>query len=191
MKSLRAPHRLPILFVVAALLLCASSASAQEGRDGAESPAHAGFWLSGGIGAGTTDSDSDEDSGPAGYIRMGGTPSDRVLLGGELIGMTREIGGVDVSQGNATFSVLFYPSAPGGFFVKAGAGVASATVSSEVPGGTLTSDESGFGFTLGGGYDIRLGSNLYLTPNLDLLFQSFDEFADSNLFLLTVGLGFH
>ena len=156
-----------------------------------DTAAHSGFWLSGGLGAGTTDSDTDEDTGPAGYLRMGGTTSERVLLGGEAVGMSRDVGGATISQGNATFSAFYYPSSPGGFFAKAGVGFASATVSEDIGPGTFTTDESGFGLTFGAGYDVKIGGNLYLTPNLDVLVQSFDEFADSNLFLLTLGIGFH
>ncbi|MFW6083778.1 MAG: hypothetical protein ACODAA_01025 [Gemmatimonadota bacterium] len=153
---------------------------------------HSGFWLTGGLGVGVTDEGSSgDDAGPAFYLRMGGTPSERVLLGGEAIGFTRDVGGADVTLGNATFSVLYYPASPGGMFVKAGAGFASATVSTDVAGGTFTSDDQGFGLTFGGGYDVRIGENLYLTPNVDVMIQSFDEFADANSFLFTLGIGFH
>ena len=152
---------------------------------------HSGFWLGGGLGVGLTDEAAGDDAGPAGYLRMGGTPSDRVLLGGEVIGLSRDVGDATVSQANTTFSVLYYPSSPGGLFAKAGVGFASAVVSTDVAGGTFTSDESGFGLTFGAGYDVRIGRNLYLTPNLDVLVQTFDEFADSNLFLFTLGIGFH
>lgn len=175
--------------VLAAVLLTAMPVLAQ----GNDTAPHAGFWLSGGFGAGFTDTDNEEsDSGPAGYLRMGGTPSDRLSLGGEIIGVNRDVDGVDVSQGNATLTALYYPHSPGGLFVKGGLGFATATVSAELPGGaTLTDDESGFGLTFGAGYDIRLGRNFFLTPNLDVLIQSYNEFADSNILLLTLGLGFH
>ena len=172
--------------LTAALLLGISSMAAAQ-----DTAPHSGFWLSGGIGVGTTDSDTDDDTGPAGYLRMGGTTSERVLLGGEFVGMSRDVGGATISQGNATFSAFYYPASPGGFFAKAGLGFASATVSEDIGPGTFTTDESGFGMTLGAGYDIRIGRNLFLTPNLDILIQSFNEFADSNLFLLTLGIGFH
>lgn len=176
------------------LLVVSSSGLAQQPRHArhARTAPHSGFWLNGGLGVGVTDEDvAGDNAGPAFYLRMGGTPSDRVLLGGEVIGFARSVGDTDVSLGNATFSVLFYPNSPGRFFVKGGVGWASAIVSTEVGSGTFTSDEQGFGLTFGGGYDIRIGRNLYLTPNVDVLVQSFDEFADSNVFLFTLGIGFH
>lgn len=175
-----------IAFAATLLLMSSSGLAAQE------TAPHSGFWLSGGLGGGITDGDSaGDDGGPAAYLRLGGTTSDRVLLGGEIIGLSRDVGDATVSQGNSTFSVLYYPASPGGFFAKAGVGFASAVVSTDVGGGTFTSDESGLGLTFGAGYDVRIGGNLYLTPNLDILVQSFDEFADSNLFLFTLGIGFH
>ena len=176
---------------LAAVLLTAMPVFAQ----GNDTAPHSGFWLNGGLGAGFTDTgtlDDETDSGPAAYLRMGGTPSDKLSLGGEFIGVARDVDGVDVSQGNATLTALYYPTSPGGLFVKAGLGFANFTVSAELPGGaTITDDESGFGLTFGAGYDVRLGRNFFLTPNLDILVQSFEEFADSNVLLLTLGLGFH
>lgn len=177
--------RRTMAFAATLLLMSGSGLVAQD------TAPHSGFWLSGGLGGGTTDTDSDDDSGPAAYLRMGGTPSDRVLLGGEIIGMSRDVGGSTVSQANTTFSVLYYPSSPGGFFAKAGAGFATAVVSTDVVGGTFETDESGVGLTFGAGYDVRIGGNLYLTPNVDILVQTFDDFADSNLFLFSLGIGFH
>ena len=87
--------------------------------------------------------------------------------------------------------MLYYPASPGGFFAKGGIGFAYATVSEDVGPGTFTADEQGFGLTFGAGWDFRIGGNLWLTPNVDVLVQSFDEFADSNLFLFSLGIGFH
>lgn len=170
------------------LLPLITTASALAGQ---ERPAHSGFWLSGGLGVGLNDDGPGDDAGGAGYIRLGGTPSERILLGGEFIGMSRDVRGTQVSNGNATFTALYYPAAPGGLFAKAGVGFASLVVTDELLGGTFTTDEQGFGITLGAGYDMRIGRNLYLTPNVDVLLQTFDDFADSTVLLFTLGIGFH
>lgn len=181
-----------ILALMVAFLLVGSSTGLAQHRRPARTAPHSGFWLNGGLGAGVTDEEAPgDDVGPAFYLRMGGTPSDKVSLGGEVIGFTRKIGDTDVSLGNATFSVLYYPSSPGGFFAKAGAGFASVVVSTDVGSGTFSADDQGFGLTFGAGWDLRLGRNLFLTPNVDVLVQSFDEFADTNSFLFTLGIGFH
>ena len=157
---------------------------------------HSGLWLSGGLGGGSTDNDegnltSDDDSGPAGYFRLGGTVSQHVMLGGEVIGMTFDRDGADVSFANATFTVIYDPALPGGFFAKGGIGFASVMTSLDIGGGTFTTDDEGFGVTLGAGYDIRIGGNLYLTPNVDFLLQSYGDGRDASMALFTVGLGMY
>jgi len=175
---------------LAAVLLLAPTTAAPALAQHRHRPAgeHSGVWLSGGLGGGTT---SDDQGGAAGYFRLGGTTSRNVLLGGEVIGLSYDEGDARVSFGNATFDVLYYPAPAGGFFAKGGIGFASVTVSEDVGGGTFTSDDQGLGLTLGVGYDIKIGSNLYLTPNVDLLHQRFDEDRNATLWLFTLGIGMH
>lgn len=175
---------------VLSIVLLLAGAAAANAQPVTTAP-HSGFWLSGGIGVGTSDTDVGDDAGPAGYLRLGGTLSEHFLLGGEVIGFGRDAGSADISQGNATAVLLYYPSSPGGLFAKAGVGFASVSVSQSVGGGIFTADDQGFGLTLGGGFDLRLGRNLFLTPNVDVLLQSFDDFADASVFLFTLGIGFH
>lgn len=154
---------------------------------------HRGFWIGFGLGGGwnTTENVSAEAQvGGAGYVRLGGTPSERFLIGGEVNVWAREDGNVTLSQGNATFSVLFYPSRNGGFFVKGGIGGARAQYALTTGSVTTTIAEGGFGTTLGLGYDFRLGRNFYITPNADLLFQEIDN-VEYTLLLFTVGVMWH
>jgi hypothetical protein len=161
----------------------------QEGPgSGSEEHRHRGFWLSGGLGPGV---DDEGEAGAAIYFRLGGTPGSRILLGGEFLGMAREEDDVTLGRGNASFVALFYPGRSGGFFLKAGVGFATVEASTEVgDGATLSVSEEGVGGVLGVGGDVRLGSNLYLTPNADLALQSFDGEVEP-LFLFTVGLTMH
>ena len=86
---------------------------------------------------------------------------------------------------------MFVPSEAGGFYVKGGLGGANVEV--EASGEKVT--EKGVGTTLGLGYDVRLGRNLYLTPNIDWLIQTFEnnvgETTSNSLFLVTIGLTWH
>ena len=142
--------------------------------------------------------------GGAFHLRLGGTPSPNVLIGAEFVGWNRvcrsfvfacKEGGITVGRGNVTFSVLLFPSRTGGFYVKGGIGGSSATIVTNVLGANVSAKKDGFGATVGTGIDIRLGSNLYLTPGLDWLFQAFDagqNLASTNtLFLITLGLTWH
>ena len=159
---------------------------------------HDGFWIGFGIGGGVNASaNNDERGGGALSLRLGGTLSQKFLIGGELSVWGRQedtiLGdnSLTVTRSNATFTTMFFPSEAGGFYVKAGIG--GANVEAEAAGVKVT--EKGMGTTLGLGYDIRLGRNLYLTPNLDWLIQTFEndvgETTSNSLFLVTIGLTWH
>ena len=158
---------------------------------------HEGFWISFGLGGGRNynrNLDGGDLDGGAGYIRMGGTPSEQVLIGGEIIGWTREENGGTLSRGNVTFTIQFYPVRGSEFFIKGGIGGSSLQVSSSFGGTTVTSSENGAGETVGIGYDIRLGRNIYLTPNWDFLFQQVSSggvTTHNTISLLTIGLTWH
>ena len=176
------------------LLVAVGPAQAQEGREEANS--RSGFWLSLGAGSGwniTDAPDIDEDPmGVAAYVRLGGTVSQQVLLSGEVIGRQVTQGDTTVARFNVTLSVLIFPSRTGGFFIKGGIGI-----SSEESAGALLSSNQGLGLTAGAGYDWRVKGNLYVTPNIDWLMQSFPSTAGAGLWttqrllLVTVGLTWH
>ncbi len=169
-------------WLIAAALLTAGSAPALA-------QGHEGFWIGFGLGGGATGG-SNAQGGAAAYLRMGGTPTDLLLVGGELIGWGRTENNVTVSQGNAAADILFYPSLNRGFFLKAGLGFATATTSATSGNLTLTSTENGLGTTLGAGFDLKLGRNIYLTPNFDALIQVIGGNTET-LYLFTLGLTWH
>lgn len=171
------------------LTLNAAEAQDQGRRDG--------FWIGFGLGAGWNTSeglDDDRRIGGAAYLRLGGTPSPNVLLGGETIGWGRTEDDVTLTRGNATFTAMFYPSTTGGFYLKGGIGVSSVTVATEVGNTTVSTSEAGFGSTVGVGVDIPLG-RVSLTPAADWLFQAFDAgqniSSTNTLLLLTLGLAWY
>jgi len=179
-------------FLAALVLLTSWTASAQRLQR------HDGFWIGFGLGGGWNTSEGLDDArrgGFAGYFRLGGSPSQKVLLGGEAIAWGRSENGVAVSRGNATFSIMFFPSRNGGFFLKGGVGGANVTVAASGFGVTVTDSQQGFGSTFGLGFDVRLGRNIYLTPNVDFLFQAFDagggQTSTNTLTLINLGLTWH
>lgn len=188
-----------ILAVAVTFTLAAPSALAQD-RGPRE---HRGFWIGFGFGGGWNVSeglDGESLAGGAAFLRMGGTLSQQILIGGEVIGWGREIDGADLGRGNATFTVMYYPSINGGLYVKGGVGFAELTNVSEIRVAgiqvtTVTTSKGGFGTTLGVGYDIRLARNFYLSPTVDWLFQVFEETpsgtSTNNIILLTVGATWH
>jgi hypothetical protein len=119
--------------------------------------------------------------GGAAYLRVGGTPTKRVLFGGEVITWFRDA----ATRTNVTATALLYPfyettGVPGhDLFFKGGFGVAATS-------GT----DAGVGMTFGSGYDFRLSSNFYVTPNVDYLVMFLGGRTDTTI-LFTLGLGFH
>ena len=181
-----------IICISAALLTLASTTTiAQEGHP------HRGFWIGFGIGGGSAKDGDSEDAlgGAAGYVRLGGTLSQKWLIGGEAIGWGRSEDNISYGRSNTTFTALFYPSQKGGFYLKGGVGFSYAKISSDILGPSVSVDKGGVGTTLGVGWDIRLGSNIFLTPNVDWLFQSIEVSEggslNTNLFLITLGLIWH
>jgi hypothetical protein len=186
-----------VMLTIGALALLAAPAPGQGGHS------HRGFWIAFGLGGGanvTEGLDQARLGGGAGFFRIGGTPSQRWLVGFEGLGWGRGRGDDVVSRGNGTFTVMFFPSEDGGGFLKGGAGGASLSLVRVEGNTTSTTTYSGFGLTLGAGYDLRLGRNLYLTPNVDWLLQVFDPETDpilgpipdtNSILTLTIGLTWH
>lgn len=147
---------------------------------------HRGFWLGFGFGGGWERFDFDlgnRGRGGAAYLRMGGTVNPHVLFGGEALAWFRaDRFGEDIERVNVTASALLYPGSRGGWFLKAGGGVATSN--------RFGAEQTGIGTTFGTGYDLRLGGNFFVTPNVDLMVQFFDEATTASL-LFTLGVIWH
>jgi hypothetical protein len=125
--------------------------------------ARRGFWFNGGLGYGSLGCEdcSGREGGLSGGLAIGGSVSQKVLLGAGSSGWTRSEGGVTLTVGTLVALIRFYPSATGGFFLLGGLGLG--TIHADIDG--LGSDsETGAGALLGLGYDIRVGDNVSLTP---------------------------
>lgn len=160
---------------------------------------HKGLWGGFGLGPGINGTEYNI-WGVQSYGRIGGTLSQQVLLGGESAGWFGSENGYDLYRGNVSGIVLFYPSAKGGLFLKGGVGFSYLTTSYNhfVPGTITyigTESSSGFGTTAGLGFDLRLGRNIYLVPELDWFLQSSGSNLVSastvNVFAFTLGLVWH
>ena len=161
-----------LTLLLAGLALTAGQAVAQRPPD-----THRGAWFSGGLGGGLMEG----VRGGAVYLRVGGTPTERALFGGEVITWFRDA----ASRTSVAATALLYPfyersGVPGhDLFFKGSFGVAA-----------TSGDDTGVGITLGSGYDFRLGSNFYVPPNVDFLIQFLGERTDTTI-LFTLGLGLH
>ncbi|PYO95988.1 MAG: hypothetical protein DMD62_00135 [Gemmatimonadetes bacterium] len=196
-----------MLFRNRVVLMTGMTFALVAGTVAAQAPAdiheHRGFWIGFGLGGGVNLSeglDGERLGGGAGYLRLGGTVSQRVLLGFDGIFWGRDENGNSIARGNSSFAMLFYPSGRGGGFLKGGLGWSNIARVTTSGNSTTTTTKSGFGLTLGTGWDVRLGHNLYLTPNLDFLFQAFSSEVDpvlgeipgtNTILLFTLGLTWH
>ena len=180
-------------------LLCGSTARAQsypQTRDG--------FTISFGVGVGsagvTCDGcDTDRETAPALYLRLGGAVRPNLILGGEVNGWSKTVEDsgdeAEVTVATVNFIAQWYPQPTGGFFVDGGLGVGSMNVKVRVPGiATISDKTTGLGYQVGAGYDIRLTRNFSLTPYATFFgtaggkVESTDDKIDANV--AQVGLGF-
>jgi hypothetical protein len=146
-------------------LALAAAAAMPAAAQGGRPQTREGYWISFGLGAGSAGIDcsvcpDDRENGATLYLRMGGTPSPRLLIGGELNGWGKEENDVEMSVGSLMGVVQFYPAATGGFFLTGGLGFLGMVL--EDP--TDEVESNGFGVQVGAGYDIRLGRRFSLSP---------------------------
>ena len=132
-----------------------------------------GFWIGFGIGYGslhaTCDNCSDSTVGSvSGRLRLGGTLRPNLLLGGDIVGWSKDEGTLTDYAGGTSAAVYWYPMETGGFFLKGGAGFSYFSES----GGGVASSGTGFGFIVGAGYDVRVGRNISITPVGNFLWGS-------------------
>ncbi|HET9984512.1 MAG TPA: hypothetical protein VFQ38_13020 [Longimicrobiales bacterium] len=176
-------HLLRYAAVLAALVMFPGYLAAQKPQT------REGFWFSGGLGYGSLgcqDCDSRE-GGLSGGLSLGGTLSDRVLLGVGTTGWTKSEDGATLTAGTLAATIRFYPSSTGGFFLLGGLGFG--TVNLKVSG--LGSDsQTGAGAVLGLGYDIRVGRMVSLTPYWNGVGISYSG-GDANFGQLGVAVTLH
>ena len=169
-------------FVQAVTLLAvlSTSTSAQANPQTRE-----GFFISFGFGAGSLGCEDcdNRENGVNFFLRMGGTLSQRLLIGGEVNGWTKSEDNTTLTVSNVGPVLLFYPNAQGGFFLKGGLGLATTELESRL--GRIK--ENGVGLTLGLGYDARVGRQFALTPYFDILTSSYDGGSFNQV---AFGLGF-
>jgi len=178
--------------------LAASAASAQHPQT------RKGFWIGFGFGYGSADAscdtflgsqcgDADRQGGVTAFLKLGGTLSPNLLLGGAVNAWSKEDQGTTETLGNVTASLFYYPAPASGFFLTGGLGFSSYRASN---GGTI--DGNGWGFTTGLGYDIRVGRNISLTPNLNFVYGGVGDIEGGaitgwkqNIFDFGLGITFH
>lgn len=205
--------RKPTMFAISALALAISvtSASAQSmssstgptpARSSEAVSGRSGFFIGGGLGAGSAGlacdgCGSDRSNGLSGYFRIGGTVNPHIRLGFESNGWLKTENGVDEQVAFWTGALYLYPSLHNNFWLKGGAGLATARE-------TAGSDElksDGAAVSVGAGYDWAVGGGSFvIVPFAGYLRQlsgkaTFDGSdtgvsANANIFQFGLGLGY-
>ena len=148
-----------VVVLVAALGAMAGTAWAQYPQR------HDGFWLGFGLGYGSAGATCDgcnrvsNQGGVTGFLKLGGAPSRSLLIGAAINGWAHSDNSATESMANITASLYLYPQRRSGFFVTGGLGFSSYHIKS-----TPSWDGTGWGFTAGAGYDLRVGRDVSLTP---------------------------
>ena len=136
-----------------------------------------GFWFSGGLGWGTADCEAcvnDRVGGAAAVLALGGTLSQKLLLGASLNGWFKQEGDVTLALGATTAALRFYPARNAGLFLLGGLGVSSRAIKTDVGNVSVTVSDNGTAALLGAGYDLRVARNLSLTPFANVIGVDFD-----------------
>jgi hypothetical protein len=136
-----------------------------------------GFWLAVGVGAGGESNDLIAGSGYSGLsyqptfsLRLGGTVSPHLRLGGEVLSWINDEGNAVESLSSALFVAQLYPLEQAGLYVKAGVGLGRNAVNFD---DGFNIGDTGFAGLVGAGYELRLGHRIFLNPAVDLVGQTY------------------
>jgi hypothetical protein len=167
-------------------LLAASRVFAQD------TPVRQGFWFNIGLGYGSLGCQDcgDREGGASGGLALGGTVSQKVLLGVSSNVWTKSQDGVTLTAAAVTAAIRFYPSSTGRFFFLAGLGVGSVDLRFATGNVSVSASQTGGGALLGLGYDIRVGNNASLTPFWNGVGISYSD-GDANFGQIGLGLTIH
>jgi hypothetical protein len=183
-----------------ALLGLASSAAAGHPQE------RQGFWIGLGGGYGSADASCDECEGGdregsfTGFVKLGGTLNERVLLGVETNGWIKEESGATLILGSLTGTVTFYPQASSGFFLKGGVGLSYVDTELSEDSVTVSLSKTGWGVLAGLGYDVRVGRNVSITPCVNFYYGQPGDLSfeggtlggwKQNVIEFAVGITFH
>jgi hypothetical protein len=186
------------LAVTAAVIISPTVGYAQEPPEGlveVSEPSRRGFWLGLGLGAGGESFDLSQGTGysdvlyrPTISLRLGGTVSQHLRLGGEVLSWINDVGPAVESLSSALFIAQLYPFSRSGFYIKGGLGIGRNAVDFD---DGFDQGDTGFAGLLGAGYELQLGRRFYLNPTIDLVGHRYDDgvVGDYRERLVNFGLG--
>jgi hypothetical protein len=133
-----------------------------------------GFWLGFGLGAGGESFDlrdglgySDNLYRPTVSLRLGGTVSPALRLGGEIMSWIDDHGRSTETLSSALFIGQLYPAGSAGLYLKGGLGLGRNQV--KFDDADFDTGDTGFAGLVGLGYELPIGRRVFLTPAVDLV----------------------
>ncbi len=169
-----------VTLLASALLIAGASAV-----DAQRPQRRSGFWIGLGTGYGLASASCKscsaglEGTESTSYIRLGGTLSQRFLLGVEFSDWEGSVQGLKESREISTLTGYYYPFAHAGLFIKGGVG------SSQYRAPDVSS--SGWALVSGAGYDLRVFSNISVTGTLNYWHGSLGRVVDDRQLQLGTG----
>ena len=175
------PAKILLAMGAAIVLIPAPIATAQRRRglvDVSHQHERHGAWLTFGLGAGRESyrfskvpgGYSDEITKPSFWLAAGGTVNPNFRLGGEINAWVNEYNdqGEQITESLVGFMLTgqVFPVRDLGLFAKGGIGITRS--GSDIDFG-IGSGETGFGYLVGAGYEIRLARNFFLVPSINLV----------------------
>jgi hypothetical protein len=164
------------VMAAAAILLLGGPGAAQNPPRGlveVSDDGRHGFWGAVGVGAGGEAFDLRDGAGYSGdlyrptiSVRLGGTPSRYLRLGGEIQGWIDDHNDRTESLTSLLFIGQFYPASVTGLYLKGGLGLGRSEV--DFDDGFRLGD-TGFAGLVGAGWEVRVGRKVYLNPAIDLI----------------------
>jgi hypothetical protein len=190
--------------IATAATLVTLLSSALIGQDANRPNTRDGLWFGVGLGVGSIGADcaacsTDRTAGGSGNLRMGGTLTPSVLLGGEMSVWTHSSGSSRETMGFVSGIIIWYPSPVGAFFLKGGVGAMNYSDDDGANRITATAPS----VSLGMGYDIRISGDVSVTPFMNGLTSAdatyrfnnsstgFNSNIKLNLFQFGLGLTWH
>jgi hypothetical protein len=194
-SSVRVTTVLVLVSLASNLTLAAQSKDPPPGLVEVREGNRRGFWLGLGLGAGGESFDRRDGLGystelyrPTVSLRLGGTVSQHLRLGAEVLTWINERGPAVESLSSALFVAQFYPVSSLGLYLKGGLGIGRNAV--DFDDGFDVGD-TGFAGLVGAGYELRLGRRFYLNPTVDLVGHRYTDgfIGDYRERLVNFGLG--
>jgi len=185
-------RRVPQTFLFALTVAAATSLTAPGRAEAQNAQTRNGFWIQLGLGYGTLGCQDclDREGGASGMLALGGTLNQHWLLGMASNAWTKSENNATLTVSTVTALVRFYPSVTSGFFLNGGVGVGRVEASASGFGVTFTASETGGGAMLGLGWDLRVGSNVSLTPFWNGFAMSSDN-TDANVGQIGLAVTIH